>query len=106
MTEPMEIDEATAAFISRNIELAFAMTRELLDNPALIEQVPDKATVFVAPPDAPDYARRQMERARTFAGNGYRSVVWRLGADDDEPRAIPVAVSPEGAPKEAGADAA
>ncbi len=106
MTEFREIDEVTAAFISRNIELAFAMTKELLDNPALIEQVPDKATVFVAPPDDPDFARRQMERARTFAADGCRSVVWRLGADDDEPRAIPVAGTPADAPKGTGADAA
>lgn len=106
MTEPCEIDETAAAFITRNIHLAFAMTRELFDNPALIGQLPDKATVFVAPPDDPEFAAQQMKRAQNFAECGSRSVVWRLGADDDEPRAIPVSGTTHDSAKMTGADAA
>lgn len=106
MNEHPEIDAEQAACITRNNHLAFAMLRELIENPALIEQLPNKATVFVAPPDDPEHAAHQMKnRARTFAENGYRSVVWRLGADDD-PRAIPVSATTHDPTNATGAGAA
>jgi hypothetical protein len=90
MNQMGAMDDERAAYITRNIDLAFRMIREIFDDPSILEGLPARATVFVAPPDDPDYANHQVERAQRFAAEGSRAMVWRLGAKDGESRAIPL----------------
>lgn len=85
MNEPDDgIDEARAATITKNIDLAFRSIAEMLDDPSKIEQVPDGATLFVAPEDNPALERNQTQRALEMAAAGQTSYLWRLGRPPGE----------------------
>jgi hypothetical protein len=78
MTEQDDIDAATAELITRNIDLAFRMLGEMVDDAGKIGQVPDGATVFVAPPDDPEVEHVQLQRAMEAAASGKAAYLWRL----------------------------
>jgi hypothetical protein len=77
-------DEAKAAQIERNIELAFAFAQEIVDDPARLEQLPVEATVFVAPIDDQALVREQGGRALEAAKTTRNTYLWLLGAVEGE----------------------
>lgn len=77
-------DDARAAQIERNIELAFQFAKELVEDPTRMEQLPAEATVFVAPPDDPGFNEEQLGRAMRAAKTNKQVYLWRLGAPTGE----------------------
>jgi hypothetical protein len=84
MTQHDDIDEERAALIDRNIELAFALAHEIVEQPARLDELPSGAMVFVVPPDDPAFAEAQTNRALRAARTGNEAYLWRLDAPAGE----------------------
>ncbi|MGH2535743.1 MAG: DUF5647 family protein [Thermomicrobiales bacterium] len=55
------LDDATHA--ERNITMGFAFTRQILDDPSLLDAIPDGATLILIPGDDPALAEANLAMA-------------------------------------------
>ena len=62
------LDERTAA--DRNLELAFALIQSHLENPDLLQEIPNGATVIFIPEDDPALAEHNFGLARAALARG------------------------------------
>ncbi len=60
VTDDRTIDEATAAQVTRNIELAFEFTSSIFADPSVADGLPKGATVVLIPDDDPDLAETNL----------------------------------------------
>jgi hypothetical protein len=66
ITEPP--DEAVLA--ERNIKLAFSFMHDILDDPGILDEIPDGVTLVLIPADDPATAEANLEIATDEARNG------------------------------------
>ena len=62
------LDYETAT--GRNIDLAFTLLRAQIADPALLEQIPDGATLMLIPDDDPELAEHNFALARQLFASG------------------------------------
>jgi Family of unknown function (DUF5647) len=53
-TTPTEIDPRTAKIVNRNLELTHGFTQAMLDNPELLNDVPNGVHLVLLPEDDPE----------------------------------------------------
>ncbi len=70
VTDDSTIDEATAAQVTRNIELAFEFTSAIFADPSQADGMPMGATVVLIPDDDPDLAEANLATAITAFRSG------------------------------------
>jgi hypothetical protein len=78
------------ARITKNIDLAFRFLEEVIEEPARADTLPERATLFLLPPDDPGFNQEQMVLAQMAATTGKETFIWRLGAPKGEQPAVPV----------------
>lgn len=62
MTTPSEaIDPDTTSRVSRNIDLTRWFTLSILEDPAILDEVPDGTIVVLLPDDDPDLAETNLQ---------------------------------------------
>lgn len=86
MTDTHTIDPLTVEMTTRNIRLTGRFLEEILDNPDILDEFPDDATVVLMPPDDPDLALYNANLALTLGGTNEDIIVRRVGI---EPLAVP-----------------
>jgi hypothetical protein len=79
MSEHDEITDLVTEHIGKNIDLAFRLMQEIIDNPALAAEIPNGATLVMLPPDDPDLARANIELAERLAREGRDVYLQRVG---------------------------
>ena len=78
------IDDAKAARIGKNIDLAFRFLDEVIDDPARLAELPDGATVAPLPPDDPELARETVDKVARWSEGGRDVRLYRIGAPPGE----------------------
>lgn len=51
-----DIDNRARAQITKNIDCAFRLVLDIVDDPSILDEIPDDATMVLRPPDTPDLA--------------------------------------------------
>jgi hypothetical protein len=59
-----------AVLAERNIELAFSFMHDVLDDPALLDEIPEGTTLVLIPSDDPATAEANLQIATTEARKG------------------------------------
>jgi hypothetical protein len=57
-------------FPERNITLSFEFAKSIIDDPAILEEIPDGATLVLLPADEPDLARENLRLGIEAAERG------------------------------------
>lgn len=65
------IDEHEKARITKNIELAFCLAQEIVDDPSILDEIPDDATMILLPLDAPDVAESNLQGGVRLVRQGH-----------------------------------
>lgn len=61
---------ADPGFTERNITLSFEFAKSIVDDPAILDEVPDGATLVLLPSDEPDLARENLRLGIAAAERG------------------------------------
>ncbi|TVR75569.1 MAG: hypothetical protein EA415_03570 [Sphaerobacteraceae bacterium] len=59
-----------ADFTERNITLSFEFARSIVDNPSILDEIPDGATLILLPSDEPDLVRENFRLGIAVAERG------------------------------------
>lgn len=59
-----------AGFPERNVTLSFEFAKSIIDDPAILEEIPDGATLVLLPDDEPDLARENLRLGIETAQRG------------------------------------
>lgn len=59
-----------ADFPKRNITLSFEFAKSIVDDPAILEEIPDGATLVLLPDDEPDLVRENLRLGLEAAKRG------------------------------------
>lgn len=70
------IDDATRSRVARNLELARRLTLTIVEEPALLDQIPDGGTIILLPEDDPELAEANLRSGRRLVRAG-RDVTFR-----------------------------
>jgi hypothetical protein len=61
---------AESYFTERNITLSFEFARSIVDNPSILDEIPDGATLILLPSDEPDLVRENLRLGIAAAERG------------------------------------
>jgi hypothetical protein len=91
--EPERIDPRVAEQTTKNLKLTARFLREVLADPAKLEQLPDRATFVLMPPDDPELAAANFALAERASRQQEPVTMFRVGvATPDHPRWEPTAL--------------
>jgi hypothetical protein len=76
---PPENAAPSADVVERSIDLAFELATAVLDNPELLDRVPDGMALALLPPEDPEVAQANTELGNLFAHRGFPVAWWPLG---------------------------
>ena len=62
--------EPRADFPERNITLSFEFAKSIIDDPAILEEIPDGATLVLLPENEPDLAKENLRLGVEAAERG------------------------------------
>ncbi|MDP9364860.1 MAG: hypothetical protein M3Q10_11670 [Chloroflexota bacterium] len=78
------IGEVQATRIGKNIDLAFRFLDEVLDDPARLAEIPDGSTLAILPPDDPELAAENTDKAIRLDRAGKNVRLYALGRPPGE----------------------
>ena len=61
---------AKAGFTERNITLSFEFAKAIIDDPAILEEIPHGATLVLLPEDDPELSRENLKLGMSAAEHG------------------------------------
>jgi hypothetical protein len=73
-------------FVQRNISLSFDFAKAIVDDPTILEEIPDGATLVLLPDDDPELSRENLRLGVEAAERGENVYIRHVGSLQSTPQ--------------------
>lgn len=74
-------DTDITSFVDRNIDMGFDFIQQTMENPALLENIPNGAAIIHIPDDDPELAEHNLELAIGVVRQGFDVYIRHVSSD-------------------------